>query len=256
MTLLEVQKLTRYFGGLAAVNEVDMEVDAGEIRGLIGPNGSGKTTMFNLISGVIRPTGGKVIFNGEDITNLEPHFVAKRGLIRTFQLTTLFFGYSVLENVLLGLQLQTKVGFWEAVLNTSSKRRKERELEKKAMDLLEDAGVAHLRGELAGNLPHGYQRLVEIAIALAAQPKLLMLDEPVCGMNPEEKDEMIAYIRRIRDRGITILLVEHDMRVIMGICDRISVLNFGQKLAEGLPKEIGENEAVIEAYLGAEDYAA
>lgn len=255
MPLLELQKLTKCFGGLTAVSELDLSIEKGEIVGLIGPNGAGKTTVFNTISGVFRPTRGKVLFKDRDITGLKPHSVVRRSLVRTFQLTTLFGDMTVLENILLGFHLTSGVGFWGGLFNTVSTRSRQKQLLKGAAELADFMGLGGKQHELAKNLPHGHQRVLEMAIALAASPELLLLDEPVTGMNAEEANEMMNKISDTRDRGITILLVEHDMRVVMDICDRICVLNFGKKIAEGSPKEICENKEVIAAYLGTE-YAA
>ena len=255
MPLLELQRLTKCFGGLTAVNELDLSIEKGEIVGLIGPNGAGKTTVFNTISGVFRPTRGKVLFKDKDITGLEPHSVVRNGLVRTFQLTTLFGDMTVLENILLGFHLTSRIGFWVALFNTASTRGREEQVLERAAELADFMGLGGKQQELAKNLPHGHQRALEMAIALASNPELLLLDEPVTGMSAEEHKEMMNKISGTRDRGITILLVEHDMRVVMDICDRICVLNFGKKIAEGSPEEICENKEVIAAYLGAE-YAA
>jgi len=252
MPLLEIRNVSKYFGGLEAVGNVDFDVDQGEIKGLIGPNGAGKTTLFNVISGVYHPTSGRVVFKGKDIAHLKPHAIAKMGLVRTFQATTLFNSFSVLKNVLAGYHLHSKVNFWGALFNTPATVKRERDIEKKAMEILEFMGLSKYKDELALNLPHGYQRALGISIALAAEPELLMLDEPVTGMNPEETMEMMGVINKIRDRAITVLLIEHDMRVVMDLCERITVLNFGKKLAEGPPEKIRKNKDVIEAYLGSE----
>lgn len=255
MPLLELQKLTKCFGGLTAVSELDLSIEKGEIVGLIGPNGAGKTTVFNTISGVFRPTRGKVLFKDKDITGLKPHSVVGSGLVRTFQLTTLFGEMTVLENILAGFHLTSGIGFWGVLFNTASIRGKQEQLLERTVELADFMGLIGKQHELAKNLPHGHQRMLEMAIALAASPELLLLDEPVTGMSAEEANEMMNKISDTRNRGITILLVEHDMRVVMDICDRICVLNFGKKIAEGSPEEICENKEVIAAYLGTE-YAA
>jgi branched-chain amino acid transport system ATP-binding protein len=252
MALLELQKLTKTFGGLTAVGELDMFVDKGEIVGLIGPNGAGKTTVFNAISGVYGPTAGRVLFKGEDITGLKPHAVAKRGLTRTFQLTTIFGELTVLENIRLGSHLISGISFWPAVFNTLKMRKREKELLNKAAELADFMGLGQWQHESAKNLSHGHQRALEMAIALVAEPELLLLDEPVAGMSMEETADMMKKIRAARDRGVTVLLVEHDMKLVMDVCTRICVLNFGTKLAEGNPKEICSNKDVIAAYLGSE----
>ena len=253
MALLEVSNLTKYFGGLAAVNDLSLEVSEGQILGFIGPNGAGKTTFFNLVSGVFSPTRGKVIFQGGDITGLKIHSIAAKGLVRTFQATTLFKESTVFDNVIIGHHLHSREGFWGSLFNTPSARRDKAEIEKKSLEILEFIGLLHLKNELAKNLPHGHQRALGVAMAMAAQPKLLLLDEPVTGMNPGETIEMMNMMRGIKARGITMIVVEHDMRAVMGLSDRIVVVSYGRKIAEGLPNEIRENKDVIEAYLGSEE---
>ena len=248
MALLETKNLTKHFGGLAAVSHFDLAVDEGEIVGLIGPNGAGKTTCFNLLSGFLPPTAGTIRFGGEDITGLKPHYIVKRGLVRTFQLTTLFQEMTVLENVLLGLHLHSHrgvgqfLGRWQVFPQDEINQ---------CSAVLEFTGLAPYAGQLAKNLPHGHQRALGIAVALAVQPRLLLLDEPVTGMNFEESQRIMQLVKTIRDRGTTILLVEHNMKAVMGTCERIVVLNFGEKLTEGTPTEVGANPEVIAAYLGA-----
>jgi branched-chain amino acid transport system ATP-binding protein len=256
MPLLDIQKVSMHFGGLKAIQDLDFAMEEGEIRGLIGPNGAGKTTLFNVISGVYIPTYGRFFFKGQDITVLRPHRTARLGIIRTFQATTLYKHFTVLRNVELGRHLHADYNFFGGLFNTPTYRRHERENEQKAMEILEFLGLGKLKDELAINLPHGHQRALGIAIALAAEPTLLMLDEPVTGMNPEESASMMKLIRQVRDSGITILLIEHDMKVVMGVCEKITVLNFGEKIAEGTPEVIQKDPAVHEAYLGGEHYVA
>jgi branched-chain amino acid transport system ATP-binding protein len=248
MALLEAQNLTKYFGGLTAVNRVDLTVDEGEIVGLIGPNGAGKTTCFNLLSGFLPPTAGTVTFIGEPLVGLKPHHIVARGLVRTFQLTTLFQDMTVLQNVLMGLHLHSRKGLGSVLFSRQSFPQYEID---RCHEVLAFTGLSQLANQLAKNLPHGHQRTLGIAMALAVRPRLLMLDEPVTGMNVDESQRIMALIKTIRDRGTTILLVEHNMRAVMGTCERIVVLNFGQKLAEGTPTTVSSNPDVIAAYLGA-----
>lgn len=252
MSLLELKKLTKCFGGLTAVNELDMLVERGKIVGLIGPNGAGKTTAFNMISGTFSPTRGKVIFKDRDITGLSPHSIASIGLVRTFQLTTLFKEMSVLQNILLGLHLRSNIKLWSTIFNPAISRKNDEQHLSRAIELANFVGLREKHQDIAKNLSHGHQKALQLAIALAANPELLLLDEPFNGMSTEEQEEMIDKINNIRDRGITILIVEHVMSIIMKICDKLYVLNFGKKIAEGSPQEICENKEVIEAYLGTE----
>ena len=247
--ILQVERLCRRFGGLAAIDDLSFAIYPGEIRGLIGPNGAGKTTTFNVISGFYAPSSGRVLFEGRDISGQRTSRVAELGLVRTFQQTTLFQELCVLDNLLVGGHLRARRG----PLTTMFRRAREREQRARAeaLEVLEFFGLAGRRDELAANLPHGLQRALGIAIALMPHPKLLLLDEPFTGMNAEETRHMMALIRKVRARGITVLLVEHDMRAVMELCDRITVLDFGQLLAEGAPDEIQTHPEVIEAYLGA-----
>ena len=248
MPILETRGLSKQYGGLAAVSDVDLHVDEGEIVGLIGPNGAGKTTCFNLLSGFVRPTRGTVTFAGDDITGLRPHHVAARGLVRTFQLTTLFHDMTVLESVLLGLHLHVRTRVSRLFFQRHTYSPAEIA---QAREVVDFAGLTLVAEQLARNLPHGHQRVLGIAMALATRPRLLLLDEPVAGMSQAESARVMRLVRTIRDRGTTVLLVEHNMKAVMGTCERIVVLNFGQKLTEGTPAEVGNNPAVIEAYLGA-----
>ncbi|MBM4338274.1 MAG: ABC transporter ATP-binding protein [Deltaproteobacteria bacterium] len=253
MPLVEIHRLSKFFGGLAAVTELNLDVMQGEILGLIGPNGAGKTTVLNMVGGTIFPSRGKIIFNGEDITNFPPYRRAQRGIARVFQENLLFGNFTALENIRLGFHLHSRMGFAEKLFNRQSTRNKEKVWLGKAFQMLEYVGLVEHTATAAINLPHGKQRLLGLAIALATQPQLLLLDEPVSGMNAEEVEGMVALIKMLREkRGITCVVVEHNMRAVMGLCDRIAVLNFGEKIAEGLPRTIVESKAVVEAYLGTE----
>jgi branched-chain amino acid transport system ATP-binding protein len=249
--LLEVKELTKQFGGLKAVNTFDISVAEGEIVGLIGPNGAGKSTVFNLITGVLKPTSGRVIYEGKEITHRLPEHVAALGIGRTFQLNPLFPDFTVLENVTSSFQLHPRSSLLQIFFNTKTYRNNEAFIEEKAHEILGLVGLEKVAGELAKNLPHGHQKMLGVARALATKPKLLLLDEPLSGMNPSEIDSSLDAIRSMRDNGITVLIVEHNMQ-ILNLCDRVVVISFVQKICEGLPAEVRANEEVISAYFGAD----
>ncbi|MFD9890026.1 ABC transporter ATP-binding protein [Amycolatopsis sp. NPDC059027] len=252
-TLLELRDVTVRFGGLVALDSVSFGIRRGEILGLIGPNGAGKTTCFNAMTGVYRPTSGKVLLEDKPLGKANRHTITQRGIARTFQNIRLFAEMTALENVVVGADARHKTSVLGALLRLPRHHREEREAVDRAMALLEFVGIADRAAEKAKNLPYGYQRRLEIARALATEPKLLCLDEPAAGFNPAEKEELMGLIRTIRDDGYTVLLIEHDMKLVMGVTDRIVVLEFGKKIAEGVPAEIRENPAVIAAYLGVPD---
>ncbi len=253
MSLLQVDNLTVYFGGLRAVHNFHVEIERGQVRGLIGPNGAGKTTIFNLITGIFRPSQGQVVFDGRDIVGLRPHQLAALGIGRTFQNLRLWRHMTALEHVKLARYSKIHYGLMGAFFGTPQRQREESEIDEMAYNLLDMLGIGRLSDQVVTSLPYGVQRRVEIARALAMEPKLLLLDEPTAGMNPEELVEMVNFIRRIRNQfDIAIFLIEHRMKVVMDLCETIQTLDFGEVIAEGTPEEIHSNPRVIDAYLGKE----
>lgn len=248
MPVLEIKNVSKQFGGLMALNNISFQVETGEIRGLIGPNGAGKSTMFKNIAGFYATTKGEIVYQGQNISGHKPHAIAEMGIVRTFQETTLFQELTVFENVLVGCHIQARSNLFSAIFKLDKPR--QNIARDQVLEVLEFMGLSERQEQLASELPLGSQRALAMSIALASKPKLMLMDEPFAGMNPEETLHMMELTRKVQESGMTIILVEHDMKAVMGLCDYLTVLNFGQLLAEGTPAEIRNNDKVIEAYLG------
>ena len=248
MAILEIKGVTKQFGGLMALDDVSFQVEEGEIRGLIGPNGAGKSTMFKNIAGFSIPTKGSIVYRGKNIEGRKPHTIAEMGIVRTFQETTLFQELSVFENVLVGSHIKARTDVFSAVLGLD--KQKQEAAADKVVEVLEFMGLSERKDQLASELPLGLQRALALSIALVSGPTVMLMDEPFAGMDPEETNHMMELTRRVQESGITVVLVEHDMKAVMGLCDYLTVLNFGRILAQGTPDEVRNNEKVIEAYLG------